>query len=246
MGEFQRFEPCPNCGSRDNLGVYSDGKWCFGCGYRVPGYKGMSVDDIRKQIRYEEDRDKKKSRKPYLPEDFSLSIPPVPLEWLRKYGVTDEEIQRLRIGWSESHGALVFPAYDVFGNLLLVQLRQMAPKGFYTRGFPESVIWTVAPTSPVLANSLCVVEDFVSCIRVGRIVESMPLWGSNLSLNQIRRLCDRYERLYLWLDFDKAGHAAKLRIKALPYFRSVSVIVTELDPKDYTDEQIGKNLGVVP
>ena len=30
-------EPCPECGSKDNLGRYSDGHaYCFGCHYREP------------------------------------------------------------------------------------------------------------------------------------------------------------------------------------------------------------------
>jgi twinkle protein len=33
-----RHEPCPACGSRDNLGRYSDGHgYCFGCGHYEPG-----------------------------------------------------------------------------------------------------------------------------------------------------------------------------------------------------------------
>lgn len=33
-----RHEPCPSCGSRDNLGRYSDGHgFCFGCGYHEKG-----------------------------------------------------------------------------------------------------------------------------------------------------------------------------------------------------------------
>jgi len=41
-GEAESFclfkEPCPECGSKDNLGRYSDGHaWCFGCGYRERG-----------------------------------------------------------------------------------------------------------------------------------------------------------------------------------------------------------------
>src|SRR3954464_1138554 len=33
-----RHEPCPACGSRDNLGRYSDGHGhCFGCGHYDPG-----------------------------------------------------------------------------------------------------------------------------------------------------------------------------------------------------------------
>lgn len=243
MGQFQGHEPCPQCGSRDNLGKWSDGKFCFGCGYRIPGYKGMSVEDIRKQIRIEEDRDSKRSRKPYLPEDCTATIPDAPLGWLRKYGITDEERNRYRIGWTDEFASLVFPAYDVWNNLLLVQLRGFPEKSFYTRGHPESVYWS---TGPNVHNSVVVVEDFISCIRVGRTMEAMPLWGSQLSLNQIKRLSDHYERLFMWLDFDKTGHTSKLRYKALPYFREVSQIVTELDPKDYTDEQIAKNLGVVP
>ena len=35
--KYVKKEPCPNCGSKDNLAVYSDGHaFCFGCSYRVP------------------------------------------------------------------------------------------------------------------------------------------------------------------------------------------------------------------
>ena len=35
---FVRHEPCPSCGSRDNLGRFSDGHgYCFGCHYRESG-----------------------------------------------------------------------------------------------------------------------------------------------------------------------------------------------------------------
>ena len=38
---FVRHEPCPSCGSKDNLARYSDGHgYCFGCNYRE------HVDDI--------------------------------------------------------------------------------------------------------------------------------------------------------------------------------------------------------
>ena len=34
---FVSKEPCPECGSRDNLARYSDGHaYCFGCGHREP------------------------------------------------------------------------------------------------------------------------------------------------------------------------------------------------------------------
>lgn len=248
MGQFKEHLPCPRCGSRDNLGVWTDGSWCFGCGLTIPGYRGMSTEDLKKQIDYNDKKEKKKCVV-YLPTDFTLSIPQAPLEWLKKYGITDNERLAYKIGWSEDERSLVFPAFDLYANLLLVQLRGFPEKSFYTRGFPESVVWTAAPAgSTDLPNgrSISVVEDFISAIRVGRTMEATPLWGSQLSLNQVRRLSDRYEHLFLWLDYDKAGHAMKLRIKSLPYFKSVSVIVTEKDPKDYTDEYIAQTLGVIP
>ena len=33
QSNFVRHEPCPACGSKDNLAVYDDHKFCFGCGY---------------------------------------------------------------------------------------------------------------------------------------------------------------------------------------------------------------------
>ena len=35
--KYVKKSPCPNCNSKDNLAVYSDGHaFCFGCSYRVP------------------------------------------------------------------------------------------------------------------------------------------------------------------------------------------------------------------
>lgn len=50
--EFIRKEPCPQCGSRDNLARYSDQHgWCFGCGYYEKG--DGQVDDIEVKERAE-------------------------------------------------------------------------------------------------------------------------------------------------------------------------------------------------
>ena len=39
--EFIAHEPCPKCGSKDNLARYTDGHaWCFGCGY----YEGIEKE----------------------------------------------------------------------------------------------------------------------------------------------------------------------------------------------------------
>lgn len=259
MGEFLRHEPCPNCGSKDNVGVYSNGKWCFGCGYYIPGYKSWSLEDLRKQLDYMEN--KKKNAPIRLPADYRTDLSLPALEWLRKYQITDEEISKFQIGWSDGYErkdgtiaiwpSIILPAFDVWGNLLVYQRRTCGVQGFpkyHTSGAPEAVLWTVSPRDNPYAT-LIFVEDYISCLRVGRQFESSPLWGSSLSLGQITRVSDRYGELVLWLDRDKVAHAMKLRVKALPYFRQVVVIATEEDPKAYSDEQIrnilNENLGSV-
>jgi hypothetical protein len=250
MGDFLRHDPCPRCGSRDNLGVYTDGQWCFGCGFRIPGYRGMSVADLRALL--EKQENKKTNDSIRLPADFSTTLPPQAISWLKQYNLTDDEITKFHIGWSDEYESrtrighvvqwpsIIFPAFDIWGNLLVYQRRSFNAEGFpkyHTTGSPESVLWTVQPGDKP-NDCLVLVEDFVSALKVGRQFETAPLWGSNLSFTQITRISDRYSFLILWLDQDKTGYAAKLRLKALPFFREVLVVSTEKDPKSYDDDEI--------
>ncbi len=47
--QFLHHEPCPSCGSKDNLARYDDGHaWCFGCGYRE---KNGEVTQVENQVK---------------------------------------------------------------------------------------------------------------------------------------------------------------------------------------------------
>ena len=53
--QFLHHEPCPNCGSKDNLGRYSDGHgYCFGCNYRDQDGEVTTVIAERKDARFVE------------------------------------------------------------------------------------------------------------------------------------------------------------------------------------------------
>lgn len=93
MGIFVRHEPCPNCGSKDNLAVYDDGSYfCFShCGYKSP-----SIEYI------ESKKDERPSRvKPYRKE---------PMEQIEavkstKPPITDEENTKVKSETStKTHG----------------------------------------------------------------------------------------------------------------------------------------------
>jgi twinkle protein len=49
-GTFLRHEPCPMCGSRDNLGRYTDHAYCFGCGYYESSQTESSVQPQRRRM----------------------------------------------------------------------------------------------------------------------------------------------------------------------------------------------------
>ena len=70
-------EPCPSCGSRDNLGRYSDGHgYCFGCGHYEHG------DGSRPS-----QRKRSKSSHTFTP------VPGEPMA-LRKRGITEETCRK--------------------------------------------------------------------------------------------------------------------------------------------------------
>ena len=244
MGEFLGHEPCPNCGSRDNLGVWEDHKWCFGCGY-YEGPKDRSLEQLRKlagkfQLSDKDYNNKKgKNEHIFLPSDYTRSLPAVAIDWLKKYEITEREVISNHLCWSPSHERLYFPVYDVYGNLVLYQGRffgtnTRAPR-YSTRGFPDLTYHFIGRDT----NSCVVlVEDIISAIKVGRFHLAMPLWGSQISTERLIKLGDRFKDLIIWLDRDKAKYSLKQRYKASIFFDRVANIITEKDPKEYTNGEI--------
>ena len=250
MAEFSHHEPCPSCGSRDNVGVWEDGgKYCFGCGWGVRGYKGISNKELKQQLKREE-KNSDGTRVASLPSDFDYGLPAVPLAWLRKYGITDQEIAQQRMGWSDARQLLVFPVFDNYGALCFCQSRYFGaneshPK-YLTSGSSEKIFnimdrqgrHYVSGVSDGFLNTLVLVEDHISAIRVSRSFPAMPLYGSEISTYRLRVISDRVTRLVIWLDRDKLKNAVKARYKALAYFNQVSVVVADKDPKEYNDDDI--------
>lgn len=239
---FLGHSPCPNCGSRDNLGNWEDGKWCFGCGYRLPKYKGLSLKDLRQSLEQQEKRGSKYANL-RLPSDFSYDLPEQCRQWLSKYGLTNREISQHRFGWSAEYECLIFPVFDIFGNLLAWQGRSFRQKPenvqrYNSRGDLSSIYHIIGTGG----NTVVCVEDLVSAIKVSRLLPAMPLWGSQMPIDRIRKLSGRFSRLVLWLDHDKQRYALQARFRALPYFDDVKVVITELDPKGYSDIRIKEYL----
>lgn len=242
QAEFSHHEPCPKCGSKDNLGVWGDGhKWCFGCQYYIKGDGNESLEKLKERTspkQQEETSQNDSTPALSLPSDYTRSLSLIGSQWLMKYGISKKERIHNNIGWSDKYESLVFPVYDAHHNVLLVQRRFFGtgqwPK-YHTKGKPESLLHILGDGD---MDTGVLTEDLLSAIKVGRQYNATPLWGSNLSLEKIKRLSHRFARLIIWLDRDKAKDSVKYKWRASPFFEKVSIIVSDHDPKEYNDDAI--------
>ncbi len=231
---FVRHEPCPECNSRDNLGIWDDGhKFCFGCGY-FEGGEAQTTEQLTKRLKQQEEKFPDASIN--LPSDNTRTLPEITLVWLRKYGLTNKEIyQQNSFSWSDKYESLIYSVFDPVGNLVMYQTRYFgnddAVSRFITRGFPEDVFHILGSNN----NCITVVEDIISAIKVGRHTSAMPLWGSNLSTKRISRLAQMYPNLNIWLDKDKQMYSVMGRQRAAPFFNRARSIISANDPKTYND-----------
>ena len=245
---FVRHEPCPLCvkagkdSSGDNLGRYSDGSaYCFSCCYSEKP-NSLNLDQLVTKLGQSHGEVKpskdKKNGSVALPDDFTSSLPQEAITWLKGYSITDAEIEQNRIGWSQQRERIIFPVYDKYHNLLMWQgrsLRKDRPK-CHTEGLAEKTYHVLGdPDDP----RICVVEDIISAIKVSRVLPAMPLWGSVLSTKRIITLSEWFQKLLIWLDYDKTDYAVKRGVYARQFFDdNVQVIPSVLDPKFYNAEQI--------
>lgn len=236
MSELLYHTQCPQCVSRgsdrsqDNLGVYSDHKWCFSCGY----YEGEKQEFYKPEQVMETKQHDVNS----LPIDFDLSnIRLDALTWLKSYGITNAEITANYIGWSKSKEFLIFPVYGEDGWLVMWQGRYFGHQNFpkyHTKGSKDVFHVLGMEHSSIVV----LVEDIVSAIKVSRVCKCMPLWGSEITRQQGNVLSKDFEQIVLWLDPDKKKECLKFKIWLELFFDKVSIIYSEKDPKYYDDDTI--------
>lgn len=185
------------------------------------------------------------SKRPFsLPND----IESVPSEWPAKarvwcyqYGITDGELTRHGICYSERLKRVVLPVW-ANGKLQSFQTRKIfdedcKPK-YLTYGNKDSVFHVKHDDG----NKLCIVEDILSSIKAGRYVNTMALGNTTLSDAQMNLIISNsYTEFVVFLDDDNAQvKKAQLVIKnRLEQIGTVTIIHSNgRDPKEYSDEEL--------
>jgi len=258
MSRFIKHTACPACRehgqdrSGNNLGVWEDHKYCFSCGF----HEG---DTSRSKMRrFAEKVNGGSNEIPQCgiayPEDATEDIRHDALTWVKSYGITNYEISYNNFLWSERKELLIFPFYgSVTGighnDLIAWQGRYFGPYKEYpkyvTYGIRQDVFNYCYPLGFNIFDdtTLVIVEDLISAIKVSRHVSTIPLFSSDANKYQLFKMAHYYKHAIIWLDPDKHQHAIKLKQRAESFFTSVRVVLSDKDPKDYTDKEIINYVG---
>lgn len=237
MGSFLKHVNCTKCGSSDAKALYEGGSsFCFSC--RTSGKPSTSPY----LFHYEEGLENVS-----LPNDAAFNYSPTCLAWVSKYGISVSELVANKVYWSNEKQQLIFTFWGNPGELLCWQARNFgawAKTKYYTRGKPEHLLPIFFPSANATAP-LVVVEDCISAIKISRYTASMPVLGSDLSPAKLKRLASVLEAsrgIVVWLDGNMYHKAQRIASRLQMLGVEARAVYTELDPKEYTDEEIKKKL----
>lgn len=179
-----------------------------------------------------------------LPEDIAPYIPSVADSWLKQYELTQNELIVNRVVWSEAKQYLIFPYFDDKNFLYGWQGRYFGdnpkhPKWIGHGNFKAvAMVWK--PLTEPKDNSIIIVEDVVSTIKIQRLYNSNCLFGSSIDYSKYITLYNKYKprELVLWLDKDKRKESYQYSLNLNKLGLPCRVVSTDLDPKFYSTEQL--------
>jgi len=243
---------CDNeCGT-PSMNVYHSpttySAYCFRCGtigWRDKGYQ--TLEDIQKSKAITEAAYKHaQSHTLSLPSDSTSDVTQWPSEalvWLLKAGIYGKMITDARIQYSAQYQRVVLPIYK--DNVLIYyQLRGFNPNEakYINPSVDRSNIYYSVLCNTDDDSSVVIVEDILSCIRVGQVHNCVSLLGTKISTQQASYLSN-YDKVYTWLDPDEAGiHGAYQIGRALALTTDVVNITSSVDPKFLTNKEISERL----
>ena len=218
---FIRKEPCPECGSRDNLARYSDGHgYCFRCGYYEPGDCSEPSSSKTKKTRMS---------KELIDGEYRALKRGITEETCRKFGY--------RIGKFKDKHVHIAPYFDDEGNEVAQKLR-FEDKSFTTTGEMKKAklfgqhLWAGG------GRKIVVTEGELDCMTVSQMqgnkwpVVSIPngVQGAKKSLSaHLEWLCS-FEEVVLMFDMDEPGRAGIA--ECAPLFPPGKVKIANLPDKD--------------
>ena len=230
MTKLISFSACPRCRKRgndrtgNNLAEYTENYYCFACGYnktkrsisRVNAAFSQTIATNINQLQ-------------------TVSVlPKQAIDWLSRYQITPDEMKQFR--WCEEKSLLVLYQADDYW-----QGRNFGtppiPK-YLSEGLKHFIKYGTDP------DTLVLVEDVLSAIKVGRVYSASPILGS-IPLKQHLRHIRPYKNVLLWCDKDAAINSVRNARKLSEMIsKPVRPVITDKDPKRYTVNDIKSIIGL--
>jgi twinkle protein len=211
-------EPCPECGSRDNLGRYDDGHgFCFGCGYYEHGSTSSDAPAVprrRSSPELLEGMDFEKSHRAIRPKTFQ--------HWKYEVGF-------------DSDGKPFHIANHFEGGRKVGQKIRRGGKKFSVKGKLSNLYgkWLWSPTKRII-----ITEGELDALSVSQIqgnkwpVVSLPQGAQSAkkALSAELEWLQQFEEVVLMFDMDEPGQEAALKCARL--FKPGTVKIAKLPLKD--------------
>jgi len=237
LDDYVRYQ-CPSCRRPGNrLVICNKGTYLFiychtsGCKYnKGQRIRTVPTSESVKAILHRKNNVSTRFVKD-LPYDYSTSMPKAFREYLIKYDLQNKTDQ-YKIGYSPTENRLIIPTNDGY---LARSITEQPKWKNYTR---ELFVSGEAPYH----GSIVIVEDPLSCIKVGEVCKSLALLKTNLEERFLKRII-KCGMVYIWLDGDRAGiMGAYHLINMLSPYVKTRIIHTKKDPKELTLWEIGGKL----
>jgi len=259
MSVVSKSHHCPyRSGPHENLAYveYFNGHWCYSCNRGE--FKNDSYYAFRKQPLVQ-----KTGSELVIPinsqsiKDFSLET----RAWLYKHYVFDDLIYKSSIKYCPYVYYTTASGQIFEGESLLFPIvcdREIV--AYQQRFFPNKQFFSKEVKKHIFdagnhdTGTVVLVEDYISAIRVGEIENCVWLQGTTVSQELHEYLIKTYTHIKIWLDGDEAGQQAAAKIYktlenklqkevtwgafAVREQRTLRNIVTEQDPKCYSNQEI--------
>ena len=231
-GNFLYHEPCPKCGSKDNLARYDDGHgYCFGCRYYEKG-EGEPAEPEPKQVN--------RALINYTPSE------------LIKRRISEETCRKFAYGNATFDGKPVQVAtyHDSQGNPVAQKLR-FPNKDFIVIGDIKSAVLYGQNLWRDAGKMVIVTEGEIDCLSVSEIqsnkwpVVSIPS-GASGAVKAIKKSLDwlqSFESVVLMFDNDEPGQEAARKCAEL--FAPGKCKIAHLPLKDANDMLVAGRGGEV-
>lgn len=249
---------CPKCGgghSNQCFVVYDNGEHCFSCGYSKStnsnNFAFKAPPNIFRQLVFPEGMTNNYN-------EFSLDI----LKYLGKFYINKQHVYRHKIMFVPDSSFTTKAGLSFTGeSLLFLNKDAETVHGYQRRFFPHKNIISVGdfnipcllvPEQENIKKTVCIVEDYISAVRLSDIVPTICLFGTSLKSSVLSKLLE-FDNILIWLDGDIPGQEAAKKIsrklydiikynqQTTPYkpvnYR-ISNIATELDPKCYSNTEL--------